>query len=44
MANRFEILMELLTRCGANPMIEDKQGRAFLDMVYQYMPSYVTAF
>ena len=40
-ANKPELLMELLTKTAANPMLEDHQGRTLLDLVYQYIPSYM---
>lgn len=33
-ANKPELLMELLTKTAANPMLEDHQGRTLLDLVY----------
>lgn len=44
LANKPEILIELLTKSNAEPMIEDEQGRTLLDMVYQYIPNYVETF
>jgi hypothetical protein len=44
LSNKPEILIELLTKSNADPMIEDEQGRTLLDMVYQYIPSYVETF
>ena len=44
LANKPEMLIELLTKTNADPMIEDKQGRKLLDMVYQYIPSYLDSF
>jgi ankyrin repeat protein len=34
LANKPEILIELLTKTNADPMIEDEKGRTLLDMVY----------
>lgn len=34
LANKPEMLIELLTKTHADPMIEDTQGRTLLDMVY----------
>lgn len=44
LSNKPELLMELLTKTAANPMLEDSQGRTLLDMVYQYIPSYLEPF
>ena len=44
LANKPEMLIELLTKANANPMIEDASGRKLLDMVYQYIPSYLDSF
>jgi len=44
LANKPEILIELLTKSNSDPMIEDQSGRTLLDMVYQYIPSYVETF
>ena len=33
--------MELLTKTQADPMLEDHQNRSLLDLVYQYIPSYL---
>ena len=41
LSNKPEILIELLTKTNADPLIEDEQGRTLLDMVYLYIPSYV---
>jgi hypothetical protein len=38
------MIIELLTKSKADPMVEDNQGRTLLDMVYQYSPSYVESF
>lgn len=44
LADRPEMIMDLLTKLDADPMIDDKDGRALLDMVYQYMPTFVEVF
>lgn len=44
LANKPEIIIDLLQRFGAFPMLEDRQGRALLELVYQYMPSYLETF
>lgn len=44
LANKPEMLIELLTKTSANPMAEDSTGRSLLDMVHQYIPSYVESF
>lgn len=44
LANKPEMLIELLTKTQADPMSEDTQGRTLLDMVYQFIPSYVETF
>jgi len=44
LGNKPELLMEILTKTAADPMIEDNQGRALLDMVYHYIPSYLEPF
>ena len=44
LANKPEMIMHLLTKMRADPMVEDSQGRAFLDMIYKYMPAYVETF
>ena len=44
LSNKPEMLIELLTKSRADPLIEDSQGRTLLDMVYQYSPSYVDSF
>ena len=41
MANKPELLIELLRNTGANPMLEDGQGRTLLDMVFKYIPIYL---
>lgn len=44
LANKPEMLIELLTKTDASPMIEDSIGRTLLDMVHQYIPSYLDSF
>jgi ankyrin repeat protein len=44
LANKPEIIIELLTKAPADPMIEDAEGQSLLDMVYKYIPSYVESF
>ena len=44
LANKPEMLIGLLTKTTADPMAEDSKGRTLLDMVYQYIPSYVDSF
>jgi len=44
LANKPEMLIELLTKTQANYLIEDGQGRTLLDLVYAYNPSYVESF
>jgi ankyrin repeat protein len=34
LANKPEMLIELLTKTNADPMVEDASGRTLLDMVY----------
>ena len=44
MSNKPEMLIELLTKSTADPLIEDGQGRTLLDLIYAYNPSYVESF
>lgn len=44
LANRPEMIIDLLQKYGAFPMLEDRQGRTLLDLVYQYVPSYLETF
>lgn len=44
LANKPELIIELLTKTQVDPMQEDNDGRAFLDMVFQHIPSYVETF
>ena len=38
------MLIELLTKANASPLVEDSLGRTLLDMVFQYIPSYLDSF
>lgn len=44
LANKPEMIIELLTKTSADPMLEDHDGNALLDLVYKYIPSYVETF
>jgi len=44
LANKPEMIIELLTKTNADPMLEDGEGQSLLDMVYKYIPSYVESF
>ena len=44
LANKPEMLIELLTKSAADPLLEDCKGRTLLDMIYAYNPSYVESF
>lgn len=44
LANKPEMIIELLTKTMADPMLEDSAGRSLLEMVYEYIPSYVETF
>jgi len=44
LANKPEMIIELLTKAPADPMLEDAEGQSLLDMVYKYIPSYVESF
>ena len=44
LSNKPEMLIELLTKSAADPLLEDHKGRTLLDMIYAYNPSYVEAF
>lgn len=44
LANKPEMIMDLLTKMKADPLQEDNQGRALLDMIYKYIPAYVETF
>jgi hypothetical protein len=44
LANKPEMIIELLTKTNADPMIDDGEGQSLLDMVYKYIPSYVESF
>jgi len=34
LANKPEMIMDLLIKMGADPLLDDSSGRALLDMVY----------
>lgn len=44
LSNKPEMLIELLTKSAADPLLEDYSGRTLLDMIYKYNPSYVESF
>jgi ankyrin repeat protein len=44
LANKPEMIIELLTKTNADPMVDDAEGQSLLDMVYKYIPSYVESF
>ena len=44
LTNKPEMLIELLTKSSADPLLEDGQGRTLLDLIYAYNPSYVESF
>ena len=44
LSNKPEMLIELLTKSQADPLLEDHQGRTLLDLVYAYNPTYVESF
>ena len=44
LADRPEMIMDLLTKANADPLIDDFDGRALLDMVYAHLPAYVDVF
>ena len=44
LSNKPEMIIELLTKTQADPLIEDSQGRTLLDLIYAYNPSYVESF
>ena len=44
LSNKPEMLIELLTKTQADPLLEDGQGRTLLDLIYAYNPSYVESF
>jgi ankyrin repeat protein len=44
LANKPEMIIELLTKTQADPMCEDWEGQSLLDMVYKYIPTYVESF
>lgn len=44
MANKPEIIIELLTKTQANPYLPDFAGRVLQDMVEIFIPSYLDSF
>ena len=44
LSNKPEMLIELLTKTNADPLLEDSQGRTLLDLIYAYNPTYVESF
>ena len=44
LSNKPEVLIELLTKSAADPLLEDSQGRTLLDLIYAYNPSYAESF
>ena len=44
LSNKPEMLIELLTKTNADPLLEDHQGRTLLDLIYAYNPTYVESF
>mmetsp|Transcript_37597 Transcript_37597/g.57604 ORF Transcript_37597/g.57604 Transcript_37597/m.57604 type:complete len:378 (-) Transcript_37597:385-1518(-) len=44
LANKPEIIIELLTKTQANPQLPDFSGRTLQDMVELYLPSYIDSF
>jgi len=44
LSNKPEMLIELLTKTSADPLIEDGQGRTLLDLIYAYNPNFVESF
>ena len=44
LSNKPEMLIELLTKTQADPLLEDHQGRTLLDLIYAYNPAYVESF
>ena len=44
LSNKPEMLIELLTKSQADPLLEDSQGRTLLDLIYAYNPTYVESF
>ena len=44
LANKPEMLIELLSKTMADPMQEDNSGIAMMDMVHKFLPSYVDTF
>lgn len=44
LANKPEIVIELLTRSTANPHLPDYSGRTLIDMVEMFIPDYLESF
>lgn len=44
LANKPEIIIELLTRTNASPHLPDYSGRTLLDMVEIFIPDYLDSF
>jgi hypothetical protein len=44
LANKPEMLIELLTRTNANPNLPDYSGRTFIEMVESHLPDYLDTF
>jgi hypothetical protein len=44
LANKPEMLIELLTRSNANPQLPDYSGQTFIELVETYIPSYCSHF
>jgi ankyrin repeat protein len=44
LGNKPELLMEILSKTAADPLLEDNSGRTLLDMVYHYIPDYLEPF
>ena len=44
LANKPEMLIELLTRTNANPHLPDYSGRTFIELVETHIPTYLETF
>ena len=44
LSNKPEMVMDLLRKTNADPLVEDSEGRTLLDMIYKYMPLYADIF
>jgi hypothetical protein len=44
LANKPEMVIELLTRTNANPNLPDYSGRTLIEMVEKYIPYYLESF